>query len=67
MLTEAQRQALTTRPDLLEAEACKVRQSRKTWAGRLADLGDYGKHGGGSAGDRRLVVEAMAALERKAS
>lgn len=65
-LTPDQRRALTTRADLLAAEAAIVRESRRTWAGRLAGLGDYGRFGGGSSLDRRLVVEAMAALEQEA-
>lgn len=63
MLTEAQRLTLTRRNDLLAREAELVRDQRITWRGRLAQMGDYGSFGGGSATDRRLIVEAMAALE----
>lgn len=63
MLTAAQRHALATRADLL-AEECRIKMmDRVTWAGRLAALGDYGSTGG-SAADRRLIVEAMAAIEK---
>lgn len=61
-LSRAQIVALTTRSDLLEAECAQVRRRRISWRGRLAEMGDYGR-GGGSAADRRLIIEAMAALE----
>lgn len=54
---------MTTRPDLLRSEAEIVRDRRITWAGRLAELGEFGRFGGGSALDRRLIVEGMAELE----
>lgn len=64
-MTRDQLRALVTRADLLEAE-CRVRQAEGvTWAGRARALRDYGRSGG-SAMDRRLLVEAMAELEREA-
>ena len=64
-MTRSQRFALTTRPDLLAEEAKHVSESNLNWRGRLRELGDYGRTGG-SAGDRRLIVEALAALEAEA-
>lgn len=64
MLTLDQQVALTTRSDLLAAEAKCVSRDQVTWAGRLAALGDYGTTGG-SAADRRRIVEALAAIERQ--
>lgn len=61
-VTREQRIALTTRADLLAEEAALVVEQRITWAGRLAQLGDYGTRGG-SAADRRQIIEAMASLE----
>jgi len=54
--------ALTTRSDLLAEEAALVAAGSINWRGRLRQLGDYGTRGG-SAMDRRLIVEAMARLE----
>jgi hypothetical protein len=54
--------ALVTRPDLVAKEAELVSASNRNWRGRLHDLGDYGRSGG-SAADRRRIVEAFAALE----
>ena len=54
--------ALVERSDLLEAEASLHQESGLTWAGRLNQLGSYGTSGG-SAGDRRLIVEALTILE----
>lgn len=62
-MTREQRWALVNRPDLLAAEAALKVERRQTWTARLRELGDFGKCGG-SAADRRLIVEAMAALER---
>lgn len=62
VVSVAQARAMTTRPDLLRSEAEIVRDRRITWNGRLAEMGDYG-FGGGSALDRRLIIEGMAALE----
>jgi hypothetical protein len=61
-LSGRQRIALTTRADLLAQESALVCERRITWQGRLGELGDYGLSGG-SAADRRLIVEAMARLE----
>jgi hypothetical protein len=61
-VTRSQRLALVSRADLLAEEAALVVERRLTWSGRLAELGDYGRSGG-SAADRRLIVEAMAAME----
>ena len=54
--------ALTTRADLLAEEAALVAVGAINWRGRLRQLGDYGTRGG-SAMDRRLIIEAMARLE----
>lgn len=62
-LTRSQILALTTRADLLEEEAATIRRRRISWRGRLAELGTYGRSGG-SAADRRAIVEALASLER---
>lgn len=57
-------EALTRRADLLASEAGIVSSAKMTWAGRLRSLGtDYGRSGG-SAADRRAVIEAMVAIER---
>ena len=56
--------ALTVRADLLEAECRSVRERRLTWRGRLKEMGEYGAVGGGSAADRRAIVEFMASVER---
>lgn len=64
MLTRSQQFALVTRPDLVASEAQIVSDEGINWKGRLAMLGDYGTRGG-SAGDRRLIVEAFAAMERE--
>lgn len=56
--------ALTTRADLLAEEAALVCERSINWRGRLHELGDYGTRGG-SAMDRRLIVEAMARLEAR--
>lgn len=61
-LTRSQIMALTTRADLLEEEAATIRRRRISWRGRLRELGSYGTTGG-SAADRRAIVEALAALE----
>jgi hypothetical protein len=61
-VTKSQRFALVTRADLLAEEAALVAERRITWRGRLRELGDYGTRGG-SAADRRSIVEALAALE----
>jgi len=53
---------LLQRPDLLADEAHIVATRRVTWGGRLAQIGDYGTSGG-SAADRRSIIETMAALE----
>lgn len=53
-LTYDQLYALTTRADLLRDEADLIRHQGITWKGRAGQLHDCG---------RRLVVEAMAALE----
>lgn len=55
---------LVERSDLLAEEAAKVAASGRNWRGRLADLGDYGTSGG-SASDRRRIVEVLAAIERE--
>jgi hypothetical protein len=62
LLTRDQRCALVTRADLVASEAELVSSQHLTWAGRLAQLAGYGRSGG-SALDRRLIVEAFAALE----
>ena len=62
-LSHSERWTLVHRPDLLAEEASLVAERGINWRGRLADLGGYGRSGG-SAGDRRLIVEAMAKLER---
>lgn len=64
-MTPDQQRALVTRPDLLAAEALIVSERRIKWAGRLVELGCYGTSGG-SAADRRRIIEAMAALEAAA-
>lgn len=57
---------LTRRADLLAEEARIVAGGLgMTWANRLRDLGDYGRSGG-SAADRRQIVETLAAIERGA-
>lgn len=61
MLTAAQRFALSSRTDLLAAEAALVSERRITWAGRFAEMRDFGR-AGGSAMDRRLVIEGMAVI-----
>lgn len=61
-LTDSQILALTTRADLLGEEAAEVQRRGISWRGRLRELGDYGTSGG-SAADRRAIVEALAALE----
>lgn len=61
-MTNAHRAALVTRADLLAEEAALIEERGITWRGRLAELGGYGRTGG-SAADRRAIVEAMAALE----
>lgn len=61
-LSRSQILALTTRADLLEEEAAEVRRRRISWRGRLAELGNYGTTGG-SAADRRAIIEALASLE----
>lgn len=61
-LSRRQAIALTTRADLLEEEAALVAERGITWAGRLAGLSGYG-YSGGSAADRRQIVEGMVALE----
>lgn len=62
-LSRSRQLALVTRADLLASEATLVSERSITWVGRAAELGDYGC-AGGSAMDRRLIVEAMADLER---
>jgi hypothetical protein len=62
-MTAAHKRALLSRADLLAAESAIVSERHINWHGRLAEMGSYGKHDGGSAGDRRAVVEAMCALE----
>lgn len=66
MLTKSQRWALTTRADLLAEEAAIVVERKITWAGRARELADSGRSGV-SAMDRRLLVEAMAAIEAGAA
>lgn len=61
-LSRAHAVALTTRADLLAEEAALVLERRISWRGRLAELGDYGTSGG-SASDRRAIVEGLARLE----
>lgn len=56
--------ALTQRPDLLAEEAHRVYRNGLTWRGRFKQLGSYGTSGG-SAADRRAIVEYMARLEEK--
>ena len=55
---------LVDRPDLLAEEAKIVSERRLTWRGRLREFGDYGTTGG-SAADRRAIVEALAQMESK--
>lgn len=54
--------ALTERADLLAEEAKLVCERGISWRGRLNELGDYGR-AGGSALDRRTIVEYLAAVE----
>ena len=61
-LTRSQILALTTRADLLAEEAEEIQRRRISWRGRLRELGDYGTTGG-SAADRRAIIEALAGLE----
>lgn len=61
-LTRSQVFAMSTRADLVAEEAETVRRRRISWRGRLSELGDYGTSGG-SASDRRAIVEAFAAME----
>lgn len=55
--------ALVHRPDLLATEAKIVSDRNITWVGRLRDLDSYGRSGG-SAMDRRMIVEFMAEIEK---
>jgi hypothetical protein len=61
-ITRAQAQALVSRSDLLSAECHAKTVQRLNWHGRLSRLEGYGVSGG-SAGDRKLIVEALASLE----
>lgn len=63
-MNASQRNALVARADLLASEAEIVAERSITWSGRATELAGYGRSGG-SAMDRRLVAEAMAALERQ--
>lgn len=63
MLEPIDLQCLTRRTDLLADEAEMIAENLgKTWADRLRDLGDYGR-AGGSAADRRQIVQTMAYIE----
>lgn len=55
--------SLFERPDLLAKEALLVSSHHINWRGRLAMLGDDYGSTGGSALDRRAIIEFMAALE----
>lgn len=64
MLEPIDLQCLTRRTDLLAEEAEMIVENLgKTWADRLRDLGDYGRSGG-SAADRRQIIETLAHIER---
>jgi len=57
---------LTRRADLLTEEAKVVGGALgMTWGERLRDIGDYGRSGG-SAADRRQIIETLAAIEQGA-
>jgi hypothetical protein len=63
-LTRAHMQALTQRADLLESE-CAIKQDMGlTWNGRREQMRGTGQSGG-SALDRRLIIEAMAIIEQE--
>lgn len=64
-LTKSHVSALTTRADLLAEEAALVEERGINWRGRLAELGSFYGRSGGSALDRRLIIEAMARLEAR--
>lgn len=63
-LTHSERWALVNRADLLESECAVVREQRINWHGRKRQTEGMGR-GGGSALDRRLIIEAMAKLEAR--
>lgn len=56
--------ALLDRADLLAEEAELVSERGINWRGRMKELGTYGLSGG-SASDRRSIVQFMAALETR--
>ncbi|MBJ7469667.1 MAG: hypothetical protein JHD16_00115 [Solirubrobacteraceae bacterium] len=57
---------LTRRADLLADEAqTHSRRPSIGWTGRLEELGEYGRSGG-SAADRRQIIETLAAIEQGA-
>ncbi len=63
VLTREQTFILTTRPDLVAAECLIVSERGINWNGRAKELGRYGTSGG-SAADRRTIVETFAAMEK---
>lgn len=67
IITRSQARALVNRLDLLSDEVALVHRQRITWESRLAQLGESYGTSGGSAADRRRLIEAMAAAERIAN